>query len=399
MNKNIPSEATQKIIEAFNEAGSANINTLQQVRDVQVIMGSLLQHETKRLEKKLGKENRRVQQVQASIKRNQTITKDLEVELEIAKIRVPEVDPKDSLIHGRIVDENRRGWVGLVVYLADVRGNIVHALGKAQTEVSGYYALPIPAETLKRVAESIKEGVLVVVCNSKGELIYRHKDPVMLVGGDSYLVEIVLKRSDLTPPPGETPSVPVEVLALDVPKQLTVNQSGTFTATVNSDATPPITYSWDFGDDTTASTLTATHSYTSAGIYTVTLTASNALGSDSRSLSLTVSELTPDVWVVRGQVVDEGSKGVSGLVVSLFDRDCVFDDRLGTTETDAEGNFSISYHTKDFRDLFEARPDLYIKVMDNQGNILYSSEEAVRYEAGRVEVFNITLCNRANNAD
>ncbi len=172
MNENIPPEVTQKIIEAFNQAGYANINTLQQVRDVQVVMGSLLQHETKRLEKKLGKENRRVQQFQASIKRNKTITRDLEVELEIAKIRVPEVDPEDSLIHGRIADENRRGWVGLVVYLADVRGNIIHPLGKAKTEVSGYYALPIPAETLKRVAESIKEGVLVVVCNSKGELIY-----------------------------------------------------------------------------------------------------------------------------------------------------------------------------------------------------------------------------------
>ncbi len=295
MNENIPSEVTQKILEAFNEAGSANINTLQQIRDVQVIMGSLLQHETKRLEKKLGKENPRVQQVQASIKRNQTITRDLEAELEIAKIRVPEIDPEDSLIHGRVVDENRRGWLGLVVYLADVRGNIVHVLGKAQTDISGYYALPIQAETLKRVAESIKEGVLVVVCNSKGELIYRHKDPVILVGGDRHLVEIVLKRSDLTPVPGETPSVPVEILALDVPKQLTVNQSATFTAKLNSDATPPITYSWDFGDNSTASTLAAVHSYNNTGDFTVTLTVSNALGSDSRSASVNVSELTPEV--------------------------------------------------------------------------------------------------------
>ena len=90
MNENIPSEVTKKILETFNQAGSTNINTLQQVRDVQVVMGSLLQHETKRLEKKLGKDNLRVQQAKASLKRNQTIARDLEVELEIAKIRVPE---------------------------------------------------------------------------------------------------------------------------------------------------------------------------------------------------------------------------------------------------------------------------------------------------------------------
>ena len=56
------------------------------------------------------------------------------------------------------------------------------------------------------------------------------------------------------------------------------------------------------------------------------------------------------------------------MMVSLLDSDWIFDDRLGTTETDANGNFAIAYHTKDFRDLFEACPDLYIKVMDSQGN-------------------------------
>ena len=290
MNENIPSEVTKKILEAFNEAGSANINTLQQVRDAQVVIGSLLQHETKRLEGKLGKDNLRVQQVKASLKRNQTIARDLEVELEIAKIRVPEVDPKDSLIHGRIVDENRRGWRGLAVYLADVQGNIIHALGKAQTDASGYYALPIKAETLKQVAESIKDGVLVVVYNSKGELIYRHKNPVMLVGGDRNLVEIVLKRSDLKPPPCGTSSVPVQIISINTPTHLTLNQSGRFTSKVNQNATPPITYSWNFGDKTTASTPTANHSYANAGTYTVTLTIFNAGGSDSRSLSVTVSQ-------------------------------------------------------------------------------------------------------------
>jgi|GEM_PF-1535563 len=476
MNNNIPNEITTKIIESFNKAGSANINTLQQVRDVQVVLGSLLQHETKRLEKKLGKKNLRVQQVQASIKCNQTITRDLEVELEIAKIRVPEVDSKDSLIHGRIVDENRRGWVNLVVYFADVRGNIIHPLGKAKTEVSGYYALPMQAETIKEAAESIKEGVLVVVCNSKGELIYRHKDPVMLVGGDRHLVEIVLKRSDLTPPPCDTPSVPIQVLSLDSPTQLTVNQAGTFTGTVNKDATQPLNYRWDFGDNSTASTLTATHSYTKPGDYTVTFVASNqnstdrqsktvtvleqaapplienltansrnpqvdtpvylnaivqgdapvsyswdfgdgttsldtapshiyqqpgtynvtvtvanAGGVNKRSLSLTVSQLPTDVWVARGRVVDEQNRGLGGLIVSLFDYDCVFDNRLGTTQTDANGEFILTYRTQDFRDLLEAKPDLYLKILDNQGNTLYSSKSAIRCGASRVEVFEIRI--------
>jgi hypothetical protein len=208
MNDNFPPEILKRINEAFTEAGSANINALQQVRDVQFALGSLLQHEAKRLEKKLGQENLRVQQVKVSLKQNQAIARDLEVELEIAKIRVPEVDPKDSLIHGRVVDDNRRGWSGLTVYLANSQGRIIRILGNAQTQESGYYALIVTSEVLKRAAESIREGVFVVICNSKGELIYRQKDPLMLVGGDRYLLDdIVLKRSDLTPPPCQTPSV------------------------------------------------------------------------------------------------------------------------------------------------------------------------------------------------
>lgn len=199
INDNFPPEVRNTITEAFSDAGSANIDALQQVQDVQVVMGSLLQHEAKRLEKKLGRENLRVQHIQSTIKRNQAISRDLEVEREIAKIRVPEVDPKDSLIHGRVVDENRRGWSGLTVYLANSQGNTIGALGNSKTQDSGYYALTIKAKMLVGEVAFIKEGVFVVIYNSKGELIYRHKDLLKLVGGDRILVaDIVLKRSDIT---------------------------------------------------------------------------------------------------------------------------------------------------------------------------------------------------------
>jgi hypothetical protein len=107
----------------------------------------------------------------------------------------------------------------------------------------------------------------------------------------------------------------------------------------------------------------------------------------------------PDIWTVEGQVTDENGIGIGGLIVSLFDKDMPFDDILGSTITDREGCFRIWYRTAAFRDLFEAKPDLYLKATDDQGNLLYTSEDAVRHEAGRAETFKITIERRSDDGE
>ncbi len=81
---------------------------------------------------------------------------------------------------------------------------------------------------------------------------------------------------------------PVQVLSVDCVSTLETNESGTFTVTTNADATQPVTYSWDFGDGTTDTGMTATHSWTTPGTYDVTVTASNNRASDTGSCMVTV---------------------------------------------------------------------------------------------------------------
>ena len=108
---------------------------------------------------------------------------------------------------------------------------------------------------------------------------------------------------------------------------------------------------------------------------------------------------TPDTWIVQGAVTDEKGVGIERLIVSLYDKDWLFDDILGTTTTDRSGYFRIMYRTKAFRDLFEERPDLYLKVTDDQGNERFTSKEAVRVEAGRVETFHVTIERKPDDTD
>lgn len=104
--------------------------------------------------------------------------------------------------------------------------------------------------------------------------------------------------------------------------------------------------------------------------------------------------VTPDAWIVRGRVTDSEGKGLSGLTVSVYDKDLIFADRLGRTKTDENGNYLLMYRAEEFRDLIEKNPDIYMKVLDQNGETLYSSKNPVRYEAGRVDIINVEIERR-----
>ncbi len=69
------------------------------------------------------------------------------------------------------------------------------------------------------------------------------------------------------------------------PKNISFDASGS----TSSDGSA-LTYSWDFGDGSTGTGITTSHEYTTAGTFTVTLTAANAAGiSDTATLAITIT--------------------------------------------------------------------------------------------------------------
>ncbi|MDZ4701516.1 MAG: PKD domain-containing protein [Rhodothermales bacterium] len=75
---------------------------------------------------------------------------------------------------------------------------------------------------------------------------------------------------------------PVEIDMINGPTQLQVGEAGMFTATSNVDtATPPVAYTWDFGDGTESPMLDGTHTYAQPGTYTVRFSAENKGSSDT----------------------------------------------------------------------------------------------------------------------
>jgi hypothetical protein len=84
-------------------------------------------------------------------------------------------------------------------------------------------------------------------------------------------------------------------------------------------------------------------------------------------------------------------KGIPGLRVLALDKDLFLDDRLGSATTDGDGHFEIRYSESDFRDFFDFRPDIYLKIIDTDDTELFTTEDKVRYEADDTERFVIEL--------
>ena len=78
---------------------------------------------------------------------------------------------------------------------------------------------------------------------------------------------------------------------------------------------------------------------------------------------------------------EETGRPLPGLQVHAFDKDFLFDDKLGTAVTDANGEYTIHYSSLDFslRPDLETVPELYIRVFDaTREKLLYTTERAIR---------------------
>lgn len=89
-----------------------------------------------------------------------------------------------------------------------------------------------------------------------------------------------------------TPGVlPVELRGIGGPARLEVGQPGTFTAELASERAPGNPgFRWEWGDGAQSTGMTATHTYATAGSYTVRLTATNRGGTSTVTRTVEVRE-------------------------------------------------------------------------------------------------------------
>jgi PKD repeat protein len=145
---------------------------------------------------------------------------------------------------------------------------------------------------------------------------------------DQYVFE-----TTTTTPPGGTGSAPVAVFAFS-PTIPLVGQAISF---VDQTSNAPTSWAWNFGDGTTSTQQSPVKSYTSAGTYTITLTATNAQGSNSTTRSITVVAATGVTGQYQYQVTGSPLANGTNYTVKVEVRDA-----MGLTSSDTE-DFATSW--------------------------------------------------------
>jgi len=87
----------------------------------------------------------------------------------------------------------------------------------------------------------------------------------------------------------EVPPDPIVGLAATNDGPTSLGEETTVTATVTG-GTPPISYAWNFGDGSMGTGVTTTHTYAGVGVFTATVTATNAAGPAVATTIVTVSQ-------------------------------------------------------------------------------------------------------------
>lgn len=97
-------------------------------------------------------------------------------------------------------------------------------------------------------------------------------------------------------------------------------------------------------------------------------------------------------WMVSGNVRYGNGNAAGGLTVQVYDKDLKFDDLLGKTITDEFGDFFIVYDITRFDDEWgNNKPDLYIRILDKNGEVLAEKTEPLRVNAGNTEFFQVVI--------
>lgn len=185
--------ARNDLAELFDTLQRQRTTLIDQVRTFALTARPLFQLEAERLKAKLGADDPRVQALARRADNQFDLIAALQVEGQIAAVRVPSIERDDTLIDGRLVDANQRAVANTRVQLVDEKGQAVTG-ATVTTDVSGYYSIVLTPQT----AAALKDKKLfVAVGTGTAAKVPAAAQPISVVPGGRVLQQTGLNAGEL----------------------------------------------------------------------------------------------------------------------------------------------------------------------------------------------------------
>lgn len=77
-------------------------------------------------------------------------------------------------------------------------------------------------------------------------------------------------------------------------------------------------------------------------------------------------------FTIHGVITEkESGLPVAGLQIRAYDKDLIYDDLLGNAISDEKGEFLISYTERDFQELLEGNPEIYLNILTGPRDLIH----------------------------
>jgi len=146
------------LFEALQEERGRLLGSVRELQLASQLLGAI---EAQRLVRKVGDDEPRAAGLEA---RGATIlerVEALDVELEVATIRVPVVAGGETLVHGRVTDDMRMAARGATAVLVDAQRRPVDGVSPVEIDEAGYYAFVLSPEVVAKIIPKGKVSVQV----------------------------------------------------------------------------------------------------------------------------------------------------------------------------------------------------------------------------------------------
>lgn len=189
---------------SFDRLDTVRSGALNELKAFQQIKRDVLKKQKARLTEKLGPDHQKVVVVGKKIRNIDHMSKDLDVLITEANIKVESVDNNTWKIHGKVIDKDRKGIEGLTAALYDEKGKWLSEMGHGCTNDQGYFSITYAMDDKTEQKVSPDKTLFLYLLDKKHNILYKDSVPLFVSPGNIDYKTIYLSgENDVCVPPAQ----------------------------------------------------------------------------------------------------------------------------------------------------------------------------------------------------